>query len=100
MDPITAVQDQLDDDQNGKFFCVCYEKAFYWGKSLRVSIGLGGYTYFLGIIYINQITYLLDYSVSILNFGQNWNHTFQLCSCFTQVVSGGTRRSQSDFTQM
>ena len=34
---IKAVQESLDDDQNGKFFAVYFDKMFYWGKSLRVS---------------------------------------------------------------
>ena len=34
---IKSVQESLDDDQNGKFFAVYFDKMFYWGKSLRVS---------------------------------------------------------------
>ena len=37
MEAIKAVQEGLDDDQNGKFFAVYFDNMFYWGKSLRVS---------------------------------------------------------------
>ena len=37
MEAIKAVQERLDDDQNGQFFAVYFDNAFYWGKSLRVS---------------------------------------------------------------
>ena len=34
MEAIRKVQEDLGDDQNGKFFAVFYENGFYWGKSV------------------------------------------------------------------
>ena len=34
MDAIKAVQEALDDFQNGQYFCVYYENTYYWGKAL------------------------------------------------------------------
>ena len=36
MDKIRELQENLDDNQNGQFFCVYYEEAYYWGKSLHM----------------------------------------------------------------
>ena len=37
LDKIKSVQKNLDDHQNGQYFCIAYDKAYYWGKALHVS---------------------------------------------------------------